>query len=137
MRVIQEKIKMRRLARAATFALIALSISVIAGCNKKPDPKPANANSAQPAATQAEKPKKATGQIKVESKPAGASVLLIPESEDGAGQPQARGATPTVITDLEPGKYAVHLEKGGYKPFQKSVEVKAGETTQVVGNLKK
>jgi hypothetical protein len=87
-----------------------------------------------PAETQS---KPLTGSIKVESRPEGADVLLIPEDESGADPPQPRGQTPVTITELAPGKYAVHLEKNGYKPFQKSVEVKPGETTAVTAPLQR
>ncbi len=77
------------------------------------------------------------GTIKVDSQPAGAAVLLIVDEEGGAGDPQPRGVTPTVITDVVPGKYAVHLEMPGYKFFQKTVDVKPGIITSVYGKLKK
>lgn len=57
--------------------------------------------------------------------------------ESGAGEPQAKGITPTTITDLAPGKYTVDLEKPGYRFFQKEVNVKAGSTAKVTANLKK
>lgn len=99
-----------------------------------------NANASQPqapAATASQPASQPTlGSIKIGSRPAGAAVLLISE-EGGAGQPQPRGSTPATITGLQPGKYAVHLEKPGYKAFQKSVEVKANETTSITADLKK
>jgi hypothetical protein len=94
----------------------------------------ANRPQTAPAETQS---KPLTGGIKVESRPEGADVLLIPEDESGADPPQPRGQTPVTITELAPGKYAVHLEKTGYKPFQKSVEVKPGETTAVTAPLQR
>jgi len=77
------------------------------------------------------------GTIEVSSTPPGARVLLISDDESGAGEPQSKGLTPTTITGVEPGKYTVHLERPGYKFFQKSVTVKAGITVKVSGNLKK
>jgi len=73
----------------------------------------------------------------VSSVPPGARVLLISNDESGAGEPQSKGLTPTTITGIEPGKYTVHLERPGYKFFQKEITVKAGSTVKVNGNLKK
>jgi hypothetical protein len=96
-----------------------------------------NSNSTAPPAsvTKAITPKAEVGSIKVGSRPAGATVILISEEGGGAGRPQPRGTTPTVISDVTAGKYAVHLELRGYKPFQQSVEVKAGETVSVTAVL--
>ena len=63
--------------------------------------------------------------------------MLIADEGGGAGKPQLRGAAPTTIPDLEPGKYTVHLELKGFKSFQKAVEVKAGETVPVVATLQR
>jgi hypothetical protein len=41
------------------------------------------------------------------------------------------------ITDLAPGAYTIHLEKPGYKFFQKSVDLKPGATATVKATLKK
>src|SRR6266850_1732233 len=64
-----------------------------------------------------------TGNIEVTSVPPGARVLLVSTDVGGAGEPQSKGSTPVTITDLQPGKYTVDLEKPGYKFFQKEVEV--------------
>jgi len=77
------------------------------------------------------------GTIEVASAPPGARVLLISDDESGAGEPQSKGLTPTTITGIEPGKYTVHLERPGYKFFQKEIMVKAGSTVKVNGALKK
>src|SRR5215510_1086338 len=77
------------------------------------------------------------GSIEVSSVPPGARVLLISDDESGAGEPQSKGLTPTTITGIEPGKYTVHLERPGYKFFQKDITVKAGSTVKVNGTLKK
>ncbi len=69
--------------------------------------------------------------------PAGAEVLLITEDVGGASLPEPRGTTPMTITDLAPGAYTVHLEKPGYKYFQKSVQLKPGATATVTAKLKK
>jgi hypothetical protein len=79
----------------------------------------------------------ALGGIKVASRPAGATILLIAAEGSDAGKPQTRGTSPTIITDLTPGKYTVFLELKGYKAFEKAIEVKAGETVPVTTDLKK
>jgi hypothetical protein len=63
--------------------------------------------------------------------------MLITEAVGGASPPEPRGTTPTTITDLEPGTYTVHLEKPGYKFFQKTVLVKEGKDASVIATLKK
>jgi len=78
-----------------------------------------------------------TGTIEVSSVPPGARVLLISNDEGGAGEPQPKGLTPTTITDIQPGKYTVDLERPGYKFFQKEIVVKKGTITKVSASLKK
>jgi PEGA domain len=78
-----------------------------------------------------------TGTIEVTSVPPGARVLLISDDESGAGEPQSKGLTPTTITGVEPGKYTVHLERPGYRFFQKAITVKAGSSVKINGALKK
>jgi hypothetical protein len=135
------------------MALVALTILMAASC-ASPPPETDNRNTpaagpsaspaippapaAPPAApTTAENEATAAGSIKVESTPAGAEVLLITEAVGGAGPPEPRGTTPTTITDLAPGTYTVHLEKPGYKFFQKSLQVKPGKTSTVTATLKR
>ncbi|HJQ69936.1 MAG TPA: PEGA domain-containing protein [Blastocatellia bacterium] len=103
-------------------------------------PAAANDNSPptpSPGTTPARSEASELGSIRVESTPAGAEVLLITEAVGGAGPPEPRGTTPTTITDLAPGKYTIHLEKPGYKFFQKSVELKPGATATVTATLRK
>ena len=135
---------MERVGRAAAVAMFCMSLSMTIGCTQRqPDLGPQNANSsaAQPSTPLVlpqGQSKLGLGGIKVGSRPMGATIILIAEEEGGGlGRPQVRGATPTTITDITPGKYTVHLELNGYKPFQKSVEVKADETTSVVAELKR
>lgn len=80
---------------------------------------------------------KTTGSIEVTSSPPGARVLLVSTDEGGAGEPQARGQTPTTISGLKPGKYTVDIEKAGYRFFQKDVAVTDGKTVQINATLKK
>ena len=102
-----------------------------------------NSESAKPASSTTasqstgDKMNSSTGGIKVGSRPTGATVLLIADEGGEAGKPQMRGTSPTTIADLVPGKYTVHLELKGYKSFQKSVEVKAGETVPITTELQK
>lgn len=77
------------------------------------------------------------GDIEVNSDPPGAQVLLIEENEAGTSPPKPRGVTPTKITGLPAGKYTVHLEKPGYKYYQKNVKVVPNQTVKVNTKLKK
>ena len=101
----------------------------------------ANINASQPK-TAAEPPpvrtsQPGTGSIEVSSTPPGARVLLVAVDEGGAGEPQARGLTPTTVTGVYPGKYTVDLEKPGYKFFQKDVVVKENKVAKVNATLRR
>lgn len=147
---------MHKMARVPVFALLALALLIVASCASPPSetdnrnapaaapgappaapPAPAAPPPPAPSAPTTESEATATGGIKVESTPAGAEVLLITEAIGGAGPPEPRGTTPTTITDLAPGTYTVHLEKSGYKFFQKSIQVKPGKISTVAATLKK
>ena len=90
---------------------------------------PANTNAAP-------QTKPGTGSIEIASIPLGAGITLIPTSPDGEGAPLSYGPTPATINDLAPGKYAVNLNKNGYKPFRQEVEVKADSIVRVKALLK-
>ncbi|HET8676613.1 MAG TPA: PEGA domain-containing protein [Blastocatellia bacterium] len=138
---------MHKTARVATMAFILLTALVLISCagpqtetgnrntpaagNENAPPVPATGTT--PARSEATD----RGSIRVESTPAGAEVLLKNESAGGASPPESRGTTPMTITDLAPGAYTVHLEKPGYKFFQKSVDLKPGATATVKATLKK
>ena len=136
---------MVRAGSVATLAVVCMSLSWMTGCTQRqPDLSAQNVNSApraQPAAPlilPQGQSKPGLGGIKVGSRPMGATIMLISEDEGGGfGRPQVRGATPTTITDVPPGKYTVHLELSGYKAFQKSVEVKPDQVTTVTADLKR
>ena len=144
---------MHKIARIPVLALIALTLLITASCasppaetnsNSTPAASPGTAPAASPApaapapsAPTAESEASATGSIKIESTPVGAEVLLITEAVGGAGPPEPRGTTPMTITDLAPGTYTVHLEKPGYKFFQKSIQVKPGKSATITATLKK
>lgn len=68
----------------------------------------------------------ATGILIVESRPAGAAVMI-----DG----QPRGVTPATIEGLAPGDYRVNLSLAGYQPFATTVRVVAGERTRAAASL--
>jgi hypothetical protein len=100
----------------------------------------ANSNAAQTHTANSNSPgtvQSNTGSIDVSSTPPGARVLLVLEDEGGAGEPQPRGITPTVITGVYPGKYTVHLEMPGYRYSQQSVQVKAGSSVKITRTLKR
>jgi len=96
----------------------------------------APSNSSQTKPTQ-QSNQSSTGTIEVSSVPPGARVLLISNDEEGAGEPQSKGLTPTTITGIQPGKYTVDLERPGYKFFPKEIVVKKGTITKVSASLKK
>jgi hypothetical protein len=142
---------MCKTTRLPIMAFIVLTLLIFAACatpvpetaNRptsappaSPAPGASNEN-VSPAAPPAGSEMTNTGSIKVQSTPAGAEVLLITEAIGGASPPEPRGTTPTTITDLAPGTYTVHLEKPGYKFFQKSVQIKPGETATVTATMKR
>jgi len=135
--------KLRPLVLSLLF--LGLGLAMETACTPAP---PANTNqsnintNAAPSNSSQTKPtqqsnQSTTGTIEVSSVPPGARVLLISNDEGGAGEPQTKGLTPTTITDIQPGKYTVDLERPGYKFFQKEIVVKGGKTTKVSGTLKK
>ena len=128
-----------------SLVFLGVSFAMETACTPAP---PANTNqpninaNAAPSNSSQTKPSQqsnqsTTGTIEVSSVPPGARVLLISNDEGGAGEPQPKGLTPTTITDIQPGKYTVDLERPGYKFFQKEIVVKRGKTTKVSGTLKK
>ena len=132
--------------RVLTFAMFIAIASIAGGCAGPATParnsnaaQGAPASSAPSSSTQGSTPAAAptTGGIKIASTPDGATILLMATDESGASAPEPRGTTPTTLTDLSPGKYAVHLELKGYKSFQKEVEVKAGEVVPVVARMQR
>ena len=68
----------------------------------------------------------ATGVLLIESRPAGASVVI-----DG----QPRGTTPLTVAAMAPGNYRVNLSLAGYQPFATTVRVVAGERTRAAASL--
>ena len=134
---------MERAGRVAALAVVCITLSWTTACSQRqPDLGSQNGNSSPssrseptPVILPQGQSKPGFGGIKVGSRPMGATIILI--SEEEGGRPQVRGATPATITDVAPGKYTVHLELNGYKAFQKSIEVKPDETTNVVADMKR
>jgi serine/threonine protein kinase len=90
-------------------------------------PKPAaKAERAKPGATP--KAGVTAGTLVIESRPAGASVLV-----DG----QPAGTTPLRLSDVKAGKHAVRLERDGYRIWTAGVNVPAGESSRVTASLEK
>ena len=67
-----------------------------------------------------------TGTLVVESRPAGAAVLID-------GRPS--GTTPVTIKALEAGNYRVSLSLTGYRPFETTVRVVAGARARAAASL--
>ncbi len=68
----------------------------------------------------------ATGGLLIESRPAGASVVI-----DG----KPRGTTPLTVAAMAPGNYRINLSLAGYQPFATTVRVVAGERTRAAASL--
>ncbi|HXG66484.1 MAG TPA: PEGA domain-containing protein [Blastocatellia bacterium] len=129
---------MKRIIPVFTTTFLASCLAILTACT---GPAPGNQNvsntNASPPASEKQAPQQAMptgGSIEVNSTPPGAAVVLI--SED-IGTPKTYGLTPTTVTGVIPGKYTVHLEKQGYKFFQKEVEVKEGVPVKVDAKLRK
>jgi PEGA domain-containing protein len=134
---------MKLIPRALVFSL---SLTILTNCGSPPASSNqagsnrntnAAASNSSPTNANIQTNQSSTGAIEVTSAPPGARVLLISDDESGAGEPETKGLTPTTITGVQPGKYTVHLERSGYKFFQKEITVKAGATVKVNGVLKK
>jgi CRISPR/Cas system-associated exonuclease Cas4 (RecB family) len=71
-------------------------------------------------------PPPTTGSLNIQSNPTAANVKL-----DGV----SRGITPLVIADVSPGVHTVRIEKTGYTPWENTISVTAGLTTNVTAAL--
>jgi hypothetical protein len=67
-----------------------------------------------------------TGALVIESRPAGASVLVN-------GKPS--GTTPLTLNDLAPGDYRVTMSLQGFRDFATTVRVVAGERARAAARL--
>lgn len=138
---------MKRRFSALVFACSLAALATSTACTRPTANQnaPATANANQTAAngnlraeqrpSPAQDP--ARGSINVTSTPAGAVILLISEGDGAAGAPQRKGSTPMMLTDIEPGKYTIAIEKPGYKAFQKEIKVDASKTVKVAAALRK
>ncbi len=138
---------MKRRFSALVFACSLAALAPLTACTRpaanQNAPATANANQAaangnsrqgQPAAPS---PDPATGSINVTSTPPGGVIMLIAEDDGSAGVPQRKGSTPMTLTNIEPGKYTVAIEKPGYKAYQKEIKVDASKTVNVAASLRK
>lgn len=116
----------------AFFLLVTIALIPVA-CAREASVSNQNQNASPPPSPQEPE---GGGTIEVTSVPAGASVMLIETGEGGAGLPVPKGRTPATIGGLAPGKYIVHLEKSGYRFFQKQVEMKENEVVKVEARLR-
>lgn len=66
-----------------------------------------------------------TGVLVIDTVPAGAKIYVNDKLR------QAK--TPARVTRLSPGRYRVRLEKDGFRPWQKSVEIESSQTTFLNG----
>jgi hypothetical protein len=72
------------------------------------------------------KPESLVGSILVETRPAGARVVL-----DG----KSLGVTPLTVPDVRVGSHPLRLERAGYKTLVTSVVVKSGERARIAVTL--
>jgi len=70
----------------------------------------------------------ATGGISVSSTPEGAEVYV-----DGA----LAGKTPLKSTGMRPGRHTIRVMLAGHAPFEMTIEVQAGKTSEVTAQLRK
>jgi hypothetical protein len=70
--------------------------------------------------------KRAKGELSANSDPRGATVYL-----DG----QQVGTTPLERFGLEPGSHSVRMAKEGYRPWEREVSIKTGETEELLARL--
>ena len=67
-----------------------------------------------------------SGSIQIKSAPSGAKILINNKNY---------GDTPFTISNLKPGTYSVRLEKAGYDPAVRKVNLPAGENLDLMFNL--
>jgi hypothetical protein len=66
------------------------------------------------------------GSLVVESRPAGATVVV-----DG----RSVGVTPLTITPMTPGRHSVRLERAGYRAWMTTIDVQAGARARVAASM--
>lgn len=73
-----------------------------------------------------------TGMLIIDSSPTGATVFLNDEKINKSfliNWQKNEVQTPAKIKNLVPGKYTLKLEKEGYWPLEKNIEIKSGQTS--------
>jgi eukaryotic-like serine/threonine-protein kinase len=98
------------------------SVDVTLASATPPRPAPRSATGTPAAATS----RSTTGTLVVESRPSGATVTI-----DGQGV----GSTPVTVATVSPGRRVVRIERLGFRSWQTTVEVKAGERARVAASL--
>jgi hypothetical protein len=116
-------------ARPSRTVDVRLSTGATEGRSVAPEParSPAGGGGPRPSTPASlGKPAATTGALAVESRPAGAAVLLN-------GKPS--GTTPVTIADLAPGDYRVTMTLKGFQDFATTVRVVAGERARAAARL--
>lgn len=73
-----------------------------------------------------------TGMLIVNSSPSGANIILDGERQNKSFSitwNSQEVTTPAKIKNLVPGKYTLRLEKDGYWPLEKKIEIRSGQST--------
>lgn len=71
-------------------------------------------------------PRATTGSLSIRSSQPGARVLI-----DG----EVLGEAPRSLDDLAPGRYRVRVEKEGFQPYEREVQIRAGRASEIVADL--
>ena len=123
------ELETREVTLSAAATVAALSVELVRG-GVPPADETLPAAPAEPAAPPAPVIAGAgagtTGSVFVESRPAGARVLI---------EGELAGHTPVVVTDLPAGRREVRIEQDGYAPWVTEVEVPAFDRVRVAASL--
>lgn len=65
--------------------------------------------------------------VPLKAKPAGISVISTPPNAKIYVDDKLKGVTPMTLENLEPGSHVLRVEREGYEPLSRTVEVAAGE----------
>ena len=123
------ELQTREVTLSAAAKVAALGVELVRGGVPSADetlpPAPAEP-STPPAPVIAGAGARTTGSVFVESRPAGARVLI---------EGELAGHTPVVVTDLPAGRREVRIEQDGYEPWVTVVEVPAFDRVRVAASL--
>lgn len=123
------ELQTREVTLSAAATVAALSVELVRGGVPPPDetlpPAPAEPYT-PPAPVLAGAGAGTTGSVFVESRPAGARVLI---------EGELAGHTPVLVTDLPAGRREVRIEQDGYAPWVTVVEVPAFDRVRVAASL--